>query len=67
MIIVLTEKKSESVTVNVLMVILTFHVENAMYDFVSTKTETVLVHTNFLFVSYKKVFLIRKFRIKTVS
>ena len=43
--IFLIGKKSESVAINVLMVIFTFHVENAIYGFDLTKTETGLVHT----------------------
>ena len=37
LIIFLAGKKSQSVAVNALMVILTFHVENAMNGFVLTK------------------------------
>lgn len=45
LIIFMTGKKIEGVAVNALVVILTFHVENAMYGLVLTKTETALVHT----------------------
>ena len=44
LVIFLTGEKSEGVAVNAFMVILTFHVENAMYGFVLTKTETAFAH-----------------------
>ena len=49
LIIFLTGRKNEIVVANALIVVLTFHIENAMHGFVLTKTETVLVHTTDIF------------------